>query len=109
GERYTKGTSLWRIPLAHFSTWDFNWCFFGGLLDSLSGLFADPSPFDDDCTATGSLIECNNQILGESVALAGVPARLHYRSDRVPGRREAYLFDLGLTKNPAPPKATRVR
>jgi RHS repeat-associated protein len=109
GARYTKGATLWRIPLGHFSTWDFNWCFFGRLTSALSHLFGGTDPRDDDCTASGSLIECGNQILGDSVAVAGVPARLHYRSDRVPGRREAFLFDLGLTNDPAPPKAKRVR
>jgi RHS repeat-associated protein len=109
GATYTKGASLWRIPLGHFSTWDFNWCFFGQLFDAVGNLFDGINPLDDDCIANGSVIECHNQILGESVPLSGTAAALHYRSDRVPGRREAYQFDLSLTKDAAPPKAKRVR
>jgi RHS repeat-associated protein len=109
GATYAKGASLWRIPLAHFSTWDFNWCFFGQLFNAVGNLFDGVNPLDDDCIAKGSVIECHNQILGESVPLSGTAAALHYRSDRVPGRREAYQFDLKLTKGAAPPKAKRVR
>jgi RHS repeat-associated protein len=106
---YDKGSVLWRVPVAHFSSWDFNWCFFGGLLDALADLARDVNPLDDSCETSGSVIECENQILGESVAITGTPERLYYRSDRVPGRRDAFSFDLKLTGKEAPPKAKRVR
>ncbi|MET0286730.1 MAG: hypothetical protein ABW352_19775, partial [Polyangiales bacterium] len=106
--KYAAGTTLWRIPLKHFSSWDFNWCFFGKLFDALVDLF-DGRPLPDSCTATGSVIECENQILGESWPLVGLPYGLHYRSDRVPGRLDAYHFEVQLTGAAAPPSAKRVR
>jgi RHS repeat-associated protein len=44
---------------------------------------------DDPCQVAGSIIGCENQSLGESVGLVGTPFRLHYQSDRVPGRAGA--------------------
>lgn len=109
GTSYAKGKSLWRVPVSHFSTWDFNWCFFGRLFDALASLAPNHDALDDDCVASGSLIECQNQILGESLKLTGLPSSLNYRSDRVPGRREAYQLDVQLTGQAAPPEAKRVR
>jgi RHS repeat-associated protein len=106
--RYAPGTTLWRVPLPHFSAWDFNWCFFGRLFDAVADLF-DNRPLTDSCTASGSFIECENQILGESIAVSGAPFGLHYRSDRVPGRRDAFHFEVQLTGETAPPNAKRVR
>ncbi len=105
---YPSGSELWRVPIPHFSTWDFNWCFFGRLFDAISDLFSG-GPLPDSCQAQGSLIECENQILGESVPIPGTSYGLHYRSDRVPGRRDAYHFELQLTGASAPPSAKRAR
>jgi RHS repeat-associated protein len=87
---YTPGQSLWRVPVRHFTPWDFNWPH--GPPDD-----AEPPPGDDDDdTKTddpnivcGSVIGCENQTLGESLPIAGAPWRLHYQSDRVPGRKDA--------------------
>src|SRR5205085_1162868 len=44
-----------------------------------------PQPDDRNTCSAGSVIECENQILGEDLSLAGTPFSLHYRSDRVIG------------------------
>lgn len=60
-----------------------------------------PKPVEDPCLAAGSIIGCENQSLGEVVAVAGTPYSLHYQSDRVPGNLSAtevaanYAKDLG--------------
>lgn len=41
---------------------------------------------DDSCKVAGSAISVENQSLGEAVDIVGTPFRLHYQSDRVPGR-----------------------
>jgi RHS repeat-associated protein len=41
---------------------------------------------DDPCKKPGSTVECQNQNLGEDLALVGVPFSLHYDSGRAPGR-----------------------
>ncbi|MEX0708276.1 MAG: PKD domain-containing protein [Woeseia sp.] len=82
---YESGDSLWRVPLQHFTPWDFNW----------TGDWAgrppwsrprtgerNPFPEDDPCEEYGSIIECQTRVLREDVPLSGIPARLNYRSDR---------------------------
>ncbi|MBM4361940.1 MAG: hypothetical protein FJ104_04615, partial [Deltaproteobacteria bacterium] len=92
-ERYAVGTELWRARVSHWSPTDLNWTRRAERDEPPDDSPEDPddgSPDDDDSPECGSLIEVNNQILGESLPVAGTPLRLHYRSDRVPGRREAY-------------------
>ena len=48
------------------------------------------------------LIEIQNQILGEAVSLTGTPFSLHYRSDRVPGRKAAYALKVPLSGTSVP-------
>lgn len=85
---YAPGQSLWRVPVSHFTPWDFNWPY--GPPDD-----AEPPPGDEDSDdhrpddpneECGSVIGCEDQSLGESLPIAGTPFRLHYRSDRTPGR-----------------------
>jgi len=89
-ELYPEGKSLWRTPVLHFTPWDCNWPY-GPPED------ADPPPGDqpdsrdddpsqqDDCAATGCVINVQAQVLGEDIAVSGTPFTLHYRSNRVPG------------------------
>ena len=48
------------------------------------------------------LIEIQNQILGEAVGITGTPFSLHYRSDRVPGRKAAYTLKIPVTGTSIP-------
>jgi len=88
---YAPGQSLWRVPVSHFTPWDFNWPY--GPPDD-----AEPPPGGDDDdhhtpddpnTECGSIIGCENQTLGESLPIAGTPWHLQYQSDRTPGRKDA--------------------
>ena len=96
---YTPGQSLWRVLIPHFDQpWDHNW----GVIppDDAEYPGEDPEPEDllnEACTVGGnSIIECQNQILGEAVGVVGTAFALHYQSDRVPGRRSAYTVDIPL-------------
>ncbi|HXU62114.1 MAG TPA: kelch repeat-containing protein, partial [Polyangia bacterium] len=87
---YMPGDSLWRVPLAHFSAYDFNW---GVQLPTDAQSPADTVTADPDDTrkktvtkCKGTSVECQDQILGESVPIVGTPFSLEYASDRVPGR-----------------------
>ena len=89
---YSPGQTLWRIPITHFSIFDWNWGF--GPPDGATYPL-DPEPsvvsaVNDPCTQSGSIIDCQNQALGEAFAIVGTPYTLHYQSDRQPGRA-AYL------------------
>ena len=86
---YTPGQSLWRVPVEHFTPWDCNWAF-GPPQGAEPHKEPIPEPDekkeeDPDCEK-GSLIECQNQVLGQSLAITGTSFALNYRSDRVPGR-----------------------
>lgn len=84
---YAAGKTLWRVPITHFTPWDLNWPFgfpTGAVAPNLRPL-STSDPTKNDCTG-GSIIECENQTLGEEVAVAGTPFTLAYRSDRQFGR-----------------------
>jgi YD repeat-containing protein len=91
---YTPGQQLWRLPIPHFSPGDGNHPFapFSGTLSAEDEQPKQPppqpnNPLDRSCHSVGSVIECQNQILGEGVDVTGTPLTLHYQSDRVPGRQ----------------------
>ena len=85
---YAAGTELWRVPHTHFSPYDFN---VGILPPPYAIPPTQPNPKKlgdpDACPSTlsGSIIECQNQALGESVGIVGTPYSLHYRSSRTAG------------------------
>jgi RHS repeat-associated protein len=86
---YAPGQTLWRVPLRHFSAWDFNWPYHVPAQavappDQDPGV---PPDLNDPChQSNASSISCENQALGEDVPITGTPFTLHYHSDRVPGR-----------------------
>jgi YD repeat-containing protein len=86
---YPAGQTLWRVPLRHFSAWDFNWPYHVPP-DAVAPPYQDPGlppDLNDPCDQPGaSSISCENQALGEDVPILGTPFTLHYHSDRVPGR-----------------------
>ncbi len=107
---YSAGQELWRVPMTHFTPWDHNWPFGPPAgAQSPDEALGDSLPpgdnrqkLDDPCTSGGSIIECENQTLGESIAVTGTPFSLNYRSDRVPGRTAANTVQIPLS-NAAPP------
>lgn len=108
---------LWRIPIRHFTSWDFNWPF-GPPPDAESP--DQQSPFGDNsergdglsngngsrsqggCKTAGSIIECHNQVLGEELPIVGTPFTLNYRSNRVEGRKAAYTLNIPLSGDSVP-------
>ena len=90
---YAVGQTLWRVPIMHFTPWDFNWPY--RLPDDATPPPAAPLEqerlVDAACEVSGSILECENQTMGERVPLVGTPYTLNYRSDRVEGRDLAGL------------------
>jgi len=105
---YDPGDSIWRVPIDHFSAWDANWGFSpppDALPPSQSGLHRGPQDNEEiDCTSDtyGSIIECQNQVLGESIPLTGTRSSLNYRSDRSEGNRTASTVSLSLSGDTVP-------
>ncbi|HEB89302.1 MAG TPA: hypothetical protein ENI85_07005, partial [Deltaproteobacteria bacterium] len=107
---YPVGQELWRVPVPHFSEADINWprgfpadadgAPFLGLNVPIGELAGKPA------CASGSVIECETQVLGESVPLVGTPFDLNYRSDRVPGRAAKRTIRIPVTTD-APPASLK--
>lgn len=95
---YPVGQELWRVEIPHFTPWDHNWPFGpppGAKAPKLAEfVWRDPN---DPCRTAGSVIGCETQTVGESVALVGTPFSLVYQSDRVAGWRVAERLELPIT------------
>ncbi|MDQ3740907.1 MAG: hypothetical protein M3389_08195, partial [Actinomycetota bacterium] len=110
-ELYDGGQTLWRVPIGHFSAWDFNWPFGppegAGTPDGDDprGDDDDPEEPDEEC---GSRIAAQTQVLGESIPVPGTPYSLRYASDRTPGRRASRSVTIPLTGATVPPQVTGV-
>lgn len=130
---YPAGQSLWRVPITRLTTegsatglvggrinqvgtgpdtgpWDFNW---GSAPDPRADPPKQPKPDadrrdPDPCTQFGSIIECQNQTLGETAAVAGTPFVLHYMSDRVAGRSTDRTLQIPLSGATLPPTLARI-
>ena len=125
---YEPGQSFWRVEIPHFSPWDFNWPA-GPPEDAepppdpeAEGESPPDDPIEpegppdpdgyapdqgDPVCEPGSILECENQVLRERLALVGVPFSLHYSSDRVKGRSSPLRFSVGITG--ADPPASLLR
>ncbi|RLB51002.1 MAG: hypothetical protein DRI90_23280, partial [Deltaproteobacteria bacterium] len=107
---YEPGDTLWRTAVEHFSTLDCNFAPFrneGECVPNEPGVcelahIVGNDDEDGSCTADGSIIECQNQILGEAVSLSGTPFSLHYQSDRATGRKKSYELTIPLVGDELP-------
>lgn len=104
------GDSLWRAPLAHFTSVDFNW----GVVPPPGAGPADggsPTTSTDtegDCIETmASWVECENQVLHDDIALTGSAMGLHYSSARARGRTAAFTLHIPITGDTVPPNVKR--
>ncbi|MBK9132345.1 MAG: hypothetical protein IPM20_12010 [Gammaproteobacteria bacterium] len=108
---YSAGQSLWRVPVSHFSPWDYNWPY-GPPADvdwpDVEILDEGSEKLDDPECRGGSIIECQNQVLGEMLDIAGTPFSLHYRSDRVPGRTTANRLQIRISGDTTPSSLRRI-
>ncbi len=104
---------LWRVPITHFSM-DINFAYGLDLTalppgDTTPTNLEDEKPINDACTSSGnSIIECQNQVLREEIGIAGTTFSLHYKSDRVPGRKGLYNMMIPLTGSAIPSNVKRI-
>jgi RHS repeat-associated protein len=107
---YAVGQELWRVPIPHFSPWDCNWPY-GPPEDAEAPDVSPPvedDQIDDPTCSAGSIIECENQTLGERVAIVGTPFALTYRSTRVPGRSASRTLRIPLSGASLPASLKRI-
>ena len=85
---YAPGRRSGAYPVDHFTPWDSNWPYalpIDAIGPADAGAGATPDDREQDsCEVGGSIVECENQVLGERVPIVGTPYTLNYRSDRVP-------------------------
>jgi len=105
---YAAGDTLWRAPIRHFTAYDLNWS---------ASPSSRPDPgFDsnrnrlvgDPCTSPGSIIECQNQVMGERLPIIGTPFTLNYRSSRVPGHTDGNSLRIRLTGSDPMPELAQI-
>ena len=113
-ERYAPGTSLWRVPVTHFTPWDCNWPYGppedaewppADILDEEGLASADP---DCDRLVHGSIVHCQTGALTKVLGLPGTPFELVHRGDRAPGYRAPRRLDLHLGDGRDPASLLRV-
>src|SRR5690606_15930312 len=104
GSIYDAGSSLWRVPVTHFTPWDHNFPYGPGGGDCSPMMCAggpdEPSGDDEDpdpCEQMGSIIECQNQTLREDIPLVGTSHSLVYDTARTPGYRAAHQLRIPVT------------
>ncbi len=75
---YSPGQGLWRVPLSHLSTYDFNFppIYPPDAVPPNQPFPADLKPDNPSC-AKSSVIECQNQTLGEAIDIAGTSFFMH--------------------------------
>lgn len=121
---YKAGQRLWRVPLEHFTPYDYNWIFGPPLtarkpvLDSeliIGTRGSCPSrPKDGDLATWGVSLECNEAqnkpVAGFTMPLNGTPAKdeiyLRYANDQVEGYTAARALAIPLSGGVIP-EATR--
>jgi RHS repeat-associated protein len=107
---YSPGQSLWRATMTHFTPVDLNWSV--SLPADATLPTGRPRSFTPcaPCTESesDSLIETENQTLGQTLPVAGAPFRLSYRSDRTRGRVASRTLDIPLSGATIPASLTRI-
>jgi len=106
---YAVGQSLWRTEHTHFSPIDWNWPW-GLSTDAIQPPYRSQYDDDSECPSStgGSIIECENQVLGERIGATGTPFSLNYRSARVFGRTIQRRRTLFLSDSVIPPSLKRI-
>lgn len=81
---YQPGQELWRVPITHFTPWDCNWPY-GPPLGATPPNVPNPRIVQErnPCKGSGSIIEYQSQVLGETSKIWGTSFTLNYRSSRV--------------------------
>ena len=87
-ELYPDGQQLWRMEAQHFSPWDINMgmaLIDGAIPPELDWLKKLLQNLNCQSKKSGSIVECESRVLGESVPIVGTPFSLNYRASRAPG------------------------
>ena len=106
---FSVGKSFWRAPIPHFTPWDLNWPYTFPPNAQVPDLKLEKQDDEEDSDLQcGSIIDCQNQVLGESANVVGTPFQLRYRSDRVPAFRTAQIIKIPLSGDTLPASVSAI-
>ena len=112
---YQPGQTLWRVTTTHFSALDLNFPMMRQTTSLPFGALAPAneqpqfsSSVDKPTTTCGSVIDCHNQVYGESIPIVGTPFSLEYRSDQVPGHVAGRTIDIPISGETVPASLKRI-
>jgi RHS repeat-associated protein len=106
---YTAGTTLWRFRTTHFTPFDPNFPEappIGATFPQQDQATWIPAPDHCECEAGHSILDPANQVLMESVPVAGTPYTLDYNSSR--SARTQYKVEIPVTSANMPAPLRRV-
>ncbi|KRE82401.1 hypothetical protein ASG89_14170 [Paenibacillus sp. Soil766] len=110
-ELYQDGKTLWRVPIEHFTPWDFNWPY-GPPNDAILPPHLRPNydnpDINDNCKKSGSIIGCQEQTLGESIPITGTSLTLNYYSRRAEGYKSKSTLEIPVINGPLPASLTGI-
>ena len=95
---YQAGQELWRVPITHFTPWDCNWPY--GPPAGARGPevpLPEINQVNDPCKGRGSIIEYQNQALGEAAMVYGTSFSLNYNSSRVEGNKQQRSIEIPIS------------
>lgn len=108
---YSVGKTLWRVEVSHFSIFDLNWFLFW------FSDYINPKPVPIDANPNkcveqlpfNSVIGCESQTLGETVALPGTGFDLSYKSDFNLGSKARTRLEIRLIDDSIPPSLDEIQ
>ncbi|MBC8233690.1 putative Ig domain-containing protein [bacterium] len=90
-QRYPPGSTFWRVPVTHFSPYDFNWPW-GPPEDAIPPNPEGEPDVDDQedeilsCPINmNSFVEARSRVFHEDIPIPGTDITLHYASNRIEG------------------------
>lgn len=105
---YSVGQTLWRVPIAHFSPYDYNWPVEPPADAVRPALPPLPDRPERACESAGSIIGCEDQTLGEALGIPGTPLTLGYQSGRMPGYAANRSVDFPVSGDRVPASLKRI-
>ncbi len=102
---YPAGKTLSRMAVTHFTPHDPNYGVSpvpGAEQPQQNVAAANTTPIDKPDCANGSIVDCQNQILGEALPVVGTSHGLHYSSDRSLGYITADTINIPLSGTTVP-------
>lgn len=117
---YQPGQSLWRATTDHFTPIDYNFPGNGfrpaqsqlivpaGALAPANGQPQLSQAVDSPTTRCGSVIDCHNQVYGESIPIAGTPFALQYQSSEAAGYLTGRTVDIPISGVTVPDVLRRI-